>query len=143
MWWENIGSGGAEVFNDVLEDEKKFWNLMKEGLNKSSLKLWYASNVVLSDTNPSKEKRIWRIIYSSSDDECSTSQKRNQTRALDKSPIQSTWTIDKFNESTLLRHLDDLPGTNSCMFYVGGGFTVLPYYEEEEHLSSISFLCLG
>lgn len=81
------------------------------------------------------------MIHSSSEDESSNSQKGNQSRALDKSPIQRTWNIDKIVKSTLLQQLDGFPGINSCMFYVGEGFKTFLCHLKVENVPSISSLC--
>lgn len=38
--------------DDILKDGESFWKMMKESLRKSPAKLWYASDIVLSDKNP-------------------------------------------------------------------------------------------
>lgn len=90
-----------------------------------------------------KKKSTRWIIYSSSDDENTAFQKRNQCSALEASPIQSTWTWDKNNRSALSLDLDDLPWVDSFTFYVGGSIKSFLYTVENKHISSTFFLFPG
>lgn len=82
---KNIGNCGSNHFNDVLEDEETFCNMMREVLNHDLFNLWYASDIALSETVPKcgrnkflrKKKWTCWISFSSRDYESSASQKQS------------------------------------------------------------------
>lgn len=58
---------------------------------------------------------------------------------LSEAPSQST--IDEICDSNLLRHVEDMPGTNSCIYYVERAFTFLPYDDDDASPTFIPFMC--
>lgn len=142
---------GWSGMSDVHKDEVSFWHMMRHGLNNEPVKVAYAADVVLTDENDNHDNRIInvrrkkgrRVVCSSSDEEeLSTS---NLVQNAPATSLRATphWNIDNINKTTLLRHMEDMPGINSCMYYIGGAFTFFSYHIEDECLSSVSFLCSG
>lgn len=65
----------------------------------------------------------WRSDVDSSEDEQSYSILLSVCRSHVK-----TWSIDTINVTTLLPHVEELSGVNTCMYYIGNAFPYFAYH---------------
>lgn len=92
--------------------------------------------------------------WNSPDKKCNlnspTASQANQTQPdfLRYPPISYTcdkqfWTIDTINKVRVLRHVPDMPGINSCVYYIGACCTTSPFHIGDEVLHQFHTFLAG
>lgn len=83
------------------------------------------------------------VLSLSSDDDSDTEELVYPACASYSKMNKPYWTADKINDMMVLKHVDPMPGTYRCVFYIGTAFTYFSYHVEDEDIASVPYLFLS
>lgn len=89
------------------------------------------------ELNASAKKRGCCTVFSSGDEEEITIRASGKTASALRSESTARSNVYEIHKFTLMRHLGNISGINSCIYYVGGAFSFLSYHVNDKS-SSIS-----
>lgn len=128
----------------------------KSLINHKAVQFLCAINAVLSDLNfdhlcllecqsirTYSLKRVRSVVYGTSDEDTTGKEQYYSTLLWVPRRHVKTWRIHTVNKATLLGRVEEIPGINTCMYFIGWIFTYFPFRLEYEKLSFMSSLCTG
>lgn len=121
-----------------MEYDAAFWTCVENGMAGRAVKLYYAADLVKDEMVQKEDRRDKvkkRKVISLVDDGDETVEEE----IIEFLPEPVKWWSGNVNQGGSLRHMEDIPGINVSMFYLGSLFTFFGLHIEDEALASISY----